>query len=95
MPAVPSDRTGKLDVTEEQKRVRSDSDYLLDALTALKDAEERKRRAPFSTEEFHELADEVEERAKGVWKAAAQEALDGEATSTTGAVIEDLHPEQD
>jgi hypothetical protein len=79
-------------VTDQQQRVRGDSDKLLGALTDLKDAEQRKRGEPFSTDDFHSLADEVEQRAANVWRVAEQEKLDGEATRTTGDAIDDVDP---
>jgi hypothetical protein len=83
-------RTRERDVTDEQERVREDSDKLLGALNALKDAEQRKRSQPISTDNVHELADEVEERAAAVWRVAEQERLDGELAPTTGDAIDDV-----
>jgi hypothetical protein len=77
-------------MTQEQRQIRSDSDDLLDAVTALKETEQRKRKEVISSEPFHDLAEEVEERATEVWAVAAREKDDGEAAPRTGAATEDV-----
>jgi hypothetical protein len=79
-------------MTDEQRQVRSDSDELLDALNSMKAAEVEKRGEQMSTPPFHELADEVEARAKRVWELAAQENDDGDEVETTGISVNETEP---
>src|SRR3954469_3603592 len=80
-------------MTDEEREVRTDSDELLGALNSMKAAEDRKRREEISTPSFHQLADEVEARAKVVWETAARERMDGERTQTTNVTISEVEPE--
>ena len=65
-------------VTDEQRRIRKDSDDLLDALGELKAMEGRKREHDYSTPEFHELAEAVDDQARHVVDLAIQERVDGD-----------------
>jgi hypothetical protein len=55
----------------------------------MKAAEADKREEPISTPRFHQLADEVEARARDIWSNAHRERMDGEQTMTTGASIDE------
>lgn len=82
-------------MTDEQRRVRNDSDALLEALRKLKETERQKRGTPISTDEFHALADEVAHQAGDVWRIADAEERDGDAAPSTGASIESVRPLED
>ena len=68
-------------------------DELLDALQRLKDAEERKRREPISSDRFHELAHEVDALSHEVfWLARDQRGI-GDETDRADETIEDVDAE--
>jgi hypothetical protein len=79
-------------VSNEHQQVRTDSDRLLGALDELKRMERRKRDEEFSTPEFHELADDVEDQAREVFRIASVEAADGEDAPKSSASINDVQP---
>jgi hypothetical protein len=76
-------------MTDDERRVRSDSDELLEAVDDMRRAEERKRREDISTEPFHRLADEVEAKAREVWRVAHRENDDGDSVPTTDRSIDE------
>ncbi len=79
---------------EEQQRrnVRRSSDQLLAAVDELKAVERRKRQTEMSTPEFHRLADEVFEKARDVWRTAADEDVAGDALSEPQGVTTEEQP---
>lgn len=79
-------------MTHEQRRVRSDSDELLDALDELKRMETEKRGMPISSPPFHERAEAVDEQARHVFDLALREERDGDEAERTGATLEDAEP---
>jgi hypothetical protein len=82
-------------VTQEQRRVRDDSDDLMDALGELKAMEGRKREHDYSTPEFHQLADEVEDQAKHVFDLAIQERVDSDPVSRADVSVDETPPGSD
>ncbi len=60
-----------------EQHLAADSDGLLSELRGLREQEERKRRTTISSPEFHELADDVERRARQIWRTAADERATG------------------
>jgi hypothetical protein len=74
---------------ERRHAVRHDSDELLDRLGELRDLEVEKRGKVFSTKPFHDLADEITEKSREVFRIAAHEELAGEAITLQGSTIDD------
>ena len=61
------------------KRVlREDSDRLLQAVEELRALERKKRATEISSEPFHELARQVEDKAREVFRLAEEQQVDGE-----------------
>ena len=79
-------------MTDEQRRVRSDSDEILEAMERMRELERAKRTEPISSPAFHRLADEVEASAREVWELAQRQNRDGDAAETTGATIDETEP---
>lgn len=79
-------------MTDEQRRVRSDSDEILEAMERMRELERAKRTEPISSPAFHRLADEVEASAREVWELAQRQNRDGGAAETTGATIDETEP---
>jgi hypothetical protein len=69
------------DKADDQRRhvIRHDSDELLARLGELRDLEFQKRGEVMSTQPFHDLADEITEKSREVFRVAAHEELTGEA----------------
>ncbi len=65
----------------DDKELDETSRRLLDSVEQLRFLERRKRSAPRSTDEFHSLAAQVEEKAKEVWDNAREEQDMGEEDS--------------
>jgi hypothetical protein len=76
-------------MANDERRLRSESDQLLEALDDMRRAERAKRTEDISTPEFHRLADDVEVKARHVWEVAARENEDGNRTETTDRSIEE------
>jgi hypothetical protein len=66
--------------TNRLRRLRRDSDALLDDIDAVRRLEEIKREYPVSTPEFHYLANEIERRSREVFRLAERERAIGEQT---------------
>ena len=79
-------------MTDEQRRVRDDSDELLRALDELKGLERTKRDKQYSTPEFHRLSEAVEEQASYVFHVARQEDIDGDRTQRAELSPNDVAP---
>lgn len=79
-------------MTDEQRRVRIDSDEILEAMERMRALERAKRTEPISSPAFHRLADEVEATAREVWELAQRQNRDGEAAETTDATIDETEP---
>ena len=62
-----------------RQRVEQDSDALLAAIEDIRRLELEKRKVPMSTPDFHDRADEIEERSRDVFAAATLEEIDGNA----------------
>jgi len=69
--------------------LRIDSDALMDALDDMKRTEGKKRRQHVSTPEFHQLAQDVEEKSRRVYRLAKGENDIAESTETTNQTIEE------
>jgi hypothetical protein len=82
-------------VTDEQRRVRDDSDELLDALDDLKRLEKLKRDETYSSPDFHRLANEVEDQARHVFRVAAEENLHGDLAQHADLTPNDVRPSDD
>jgi transposase len=59
-----------------KRELRGDSERLLKAIDELRDLEEQKRREPMSSAPFRELAEQVEAKAREVYRLADEEADD-------------------
>lgn len=70
------------------------SDRLISSAEAVKRLEERKRKIPVSTPEFHDLADEVERRARDVFRLADEEETVGDQVPTGPETIDDVARER-
>lgn len=77
------------DQTTKLQSLRIDSDALMDALDDMKRTEAKKRRQHVSTPEFHQLAQEVEDKSRRVYRLAKGENDTAEATETTNQTIEE------
>ena len=65
---------------------------LLDTMGEMRRLEEQKRQTGRSSEEFHELADEVAKKADDVWRVAHDELREGEEDSPLHEEHEDGGP---
>ncbi len=61
-----------------KKVLREDSDRLLEAVEELRALERKKRATEISSEPFHELARQVEDKAREVFRLAEEQQVDGE-----------------
>ena len=61
-----------------KKVLRDDSDRLLQAVEELRALERKKRATEISSEPFHELARQVEEKARQVFRLAEEQSVDGQ-----------------
>ena len=78
----------------EMRRVRDDSDKLLEKLDRLKDLEKRKRTVEVSTPEFHELADAVADVSTDIFATAHHEQAAGDRIERRqGVATEDIRPD--
>ena len=77
------------------KRLRLDSDALLEKLAEMRRAEDRKRQADVSTPEFHRLSDDVDQLSNQVFRLAQGEEDIGERTPTTQTSIDEVDPRAD
>ena len=80
---------------DRHSKVRDDSDELLRALEEMKRTEKAKRGEDISTPRFHELAEEVEDRARHVFELAAEETVDGNRAPTTDVSTDEVRPSKD
>jgi hypothetical protein len=77
-------------------RLRRDSDELLAAIDEIKRLEREKRTEEMSSPRFHEMADEIEQRARAVFRYAADELEAGEDLSRRqGQSIDSTEDEPD
>jgi hypothetical protein len=79
-----------------QRELGEDSERLLKAIEELRDLEERKRREPIASKPFRDLAQQVEAKAREVYKLADEEvddARDARNVAPPGASIADDEPE--
>jgi hypothetical protein len=74
----------------DEQELRTMSDRLIEEADAVRALERRKRRVPISTPEFHGLADEIERRARHVFKIAGEEESIGEDVPTQPRSIDDV-----
>jgi hypothetical protein len=82
-------------MTDEQRHLRDDSDSLLTALDQMKQMEQDKRDMEISSDEFHELADAIEDQSREVFRIAADERVVGERSPKTGATANSVRPSID
>jgi hypothetical protein len=75
---------------QEDSELARRSDDLLEALRRLKDAEERKRQEPISSDAFHRLANEVDALSHEVFAIAREQRDVGERTPASDATIDDV-----
>ena len=77
----------------ELRRVRDDSDDLLEKLNRLKDLEKRKRRLEVSTPEFHDAADAIADVSTEIFSVAHDEQAAGDRiVRRQGVATEDVEP---
>ncbi len=79
-------------MSDDDTQVRWDSDHLLAEVRRLRELEERKRREPISSPEFHRLAEQVEERARAVWKTADHERAAGDSAEQQSRTHAEVDP---
>ena len=80
---------------QELRRVRHDSDQLLEKLNELKRLEERKRRLEVSTPEFHKTADAVAEVSSEIFRLGHDEQATGNRIERRqGVATEDVEPDR-
>ena len=70
------------DKRETDAQLANRSANFLDTVHEMRDLEHRKRHAARSSEEFHALADQVEEKARQAFKIAHEQNLVGEEDSS-------------
>ena len=79
----------------ELRRVREDSDDLLDKMNRLKHLEERKRRLEVSTPEFHDAADAIADVSSQIFRLAHDERAAGDRIERRqGISTEDVEPDR-
>jgi hypothetical protein len=88
------DETDGVDTDAEPAReVRNDSDALLQAVRELHELEREKRGEQMSSPEFHEMAREITDRSRNVFRIAADEERAGdEIESPRDNTIDDVKP---
>ena len=80
---------------QELRRVRHDSDDLLEKMNRLKDLEQRKRHLEVSTPEFHDAADEVADVSTEIFRIARDEQATGnQIDRRQGMTTEDVRPDR-
>lgn len=81
---------------QQRRRVRTTSDALLDDVARLRELEQEKRRVDFSTPRFHELATEITDRSRDIFRRASEEEAEGDALGGPhDATIEQTAPHED
>jgi len=81
---------------QQRRRVRTTSDALLDDVARLRELEQEKRRVDFSTPRFHELASEITNRSRDIFRRASEEEAEGDALSGPhDATIEETPPDEE
>ena len=79
----------------ELRRVRDDSDDLLEQLQRLKGLEERKRHLEVSTPEFHHAADQIADVSSEIFRTARDEQAAGDRIGRRqGVSTEDVEPDR-
>jgi hypothetical protein len=73
-------------------RLDNASRHLLDSVRELRELEQQKRREPRSTDAFHRLAREAEDKSLEVWDAAREERALGDEPSPIPAEREQQEP---
>lgn len=85
------DTTGSM-----RKRVLADrSNMMLDALQRLRNTEERKRQVPISTPTFHELANEVNETSREIFRIAHEQDRLGDESPQGSDTIDEVADQSD
>ena len=77
-------------MSDPKQELTTRSDQLLTELAHLKDTESRKRQEPISSPPFHELADEVNESTRRVFRIAAEQDKLGEEATSGSESIDDI-----
>ena len=83
-------------VTDQRnlRRVRNDSDALLEQMSRLKDLETRKRHLVVSTPAFHEIEDEVVDTTREIFNTVDDEAAASKRVGRQGLTTEDVAPDR-
>jgi hypothetical protein len=76
------------------RRVRNDSDALLEQMDRLKELERRKRHLVVSTPAFHELEDEVVDTTRDIFNTVRDEAAASSRIDRQGLTTEDVNPDR-
>jgi hypothetical protein len=74
----------------DEMRLSEDSDQLLRDLADVKALEKQKRQHDISTPSFHELAEQITDKAHQVFRAAYREEVDGNKPDTTDESIDEV-----
>jgi hypothetical protein len=76
------------------RRVRNDSDALLEQMGRLKDLEIRKRHLVVSTPAFHEVEDQVVDTTRDIFDTVRDEAAASKRVHRQGLTTEDVDPDR-
>lgn len=76
----------------EDAQLDATSRQLLAQLDDIKRLEHQKRAAARSTEQFHELAEEISDKARGVWQLAEDEETSGSTDSPLPEERDETYP---
>jgi hypothetical protein len=74
----------------KEQRILASSDRVLEAVGEMKDLESRKRRESVSTPGYHRLADEVQEKSRQIFNAAAEETVAANAMESGSRSIDEI-----
>jgi hypothetical protein len=81
---------------QHRRRVRTTSDALLDDVARLRELEQEKRKVDVSTPRFHELATEITDRSRDIFRRASEEEAEGDAVSgPQGVTLDETSPNQE
>lgn len=77
------------------ERLPAESETLLKKVRELRETEQRKRAAPISSDEFHELAREVTRKSNEIMYRASLEEAVGDETDSSTESIDDVEERQE
>lgn len=78
------------DQSTRHRRLRGESDHLLEAVDEIRTLDARKREVDISTPAFHRLAKEIQDKSREVFRAAYREAKLDDEVETTDVSIEEV-----